>query len=115
MTTVTLQIIVLLALAQLCSAFIVPTAAVSAYAASSAAFTATAAVPLLAPAFFESSSELLAAATIDPTSVLSGILGGILGSPVILLVPIVAALGVAFVIGWLIFAYATPQVEDDEQ
>mmetsp|Transcript_28950 Transcript_28950/g.47819 ORF Transcript_28950/g.47819 Transcript_28950/m.47819 type:complete len:113 (-) Transcript_28950:188-526(-) len=110
-----LQTLLLLALAQISSAFVIPAstaaAAVGAYAASASPFTAT---TLLAPAFI-GSSQLLSATTIDPTSLLSGVLGGIIGSPIILAVPILAALGVAFLVGWLIFAYASPQVEDDEQ
>jgi hypothetical protein len=38
----------------------------------------------------------------------------LIGSPAILLVPIVAALGVAGLIAFLIVSYASPQVEDDE-
>jgi hypothetical protein len=108
-----LKILLLLVLAQLCSAFVIPTAAVSACTAASCNGIATA--PLLSTPAFLDNSQVVAAATIDPTAILSGIAGGIIGSPIILAVPILAALGVAFVIGWLIFAYATPQVEDDEQ
>jgi hypothetical protein len=37
-----------------------------------------------------------------------------IGTPIILLVPIVAALAVAGIIAWGIVAYANPEVEDDE-
>ena len=59
-------------------------------------------------------SETVAAATIDPSNFLSDVLGGIIGSPLILLIPVGAALTVAFLIGFLIFSYANPEVEDDE-
>mmetsp|Transcript_76964 Transcript_76964/g.223459 ORF Transcript_76964/g.223459 Transcript_76964/m.223459 type:complete len:113 (-) Transcript_76964:102-440(-) len=64
---------------------------------------------------FEPSSSMdLSAATLDPTTILSDILGGLLGTPAILLVPIVAALGVASLIAFFIVSYANPEVEDDE-
>ena len=56
----------------------------------------------------------LSAATLDPTSVLSDVLGVFIGTPVILLVPILAALGVAALLAYGIVAYANPEVEDDE-
>ena len=62
----------------------------------------------------DSSSELTAALTLDPTTALSDLLGGLLGSPAILLVPIVAAFGVAGLIAFGIVSYANPEVEDDE-
>ncbi|KAG7348505.1 hypothetical protein IV203_017210 [Nitzschia inconspicua] len=61
-----------------------------------------------------SSSLVVSAATLDPTTILSDIFAGILGTPLILAVPIVAALGVASLIAFLIVSYASPQVEDDE-
>ena len=61
-----------------------------------------------------SSSLELSIATLDPTTILSDVLGVLIGTPVILLVPIVAALGVAGVLVWAIVAYANPEVEDDE-
>eukprot|EP00574_Skeletonema_japonicum_P011141 CAMPEP_0201732502 /NCGR_PEP_ID=MMETSP0593-20130828/28983_1 /ASSEMBLY_ACC=CAM_ASM_000672 /TAXON_ID=267983 /ORGANISM="Skeletonema japonicum, Strain CCMP2506" /LENGTH=81 /DNA_ID=CAMNT_0048225475 /DNA_START=30 /DNA_END=271 /DNA_ORIENTATION=+ len=54
----------------------------------------------------QSSSELLSVATLDPTTVLSDVLGGLLGSSAILAVPIVAALSVAGLIAFLIVSYA---------
>ena len=62
-----------------------------------------------------SSSIDISAATLDPTTVLSDLFAGLIGSPAILLIPIVAALGVAGLIAFLIISYANPQVEDDEQ
>jgi hypothetical protein len=62
-----------------------------------------------------SSSIQLSATTLDPTTVLSDILGGLLGSPAILLVPIGAALAVASLIAFFIVSYANPEVEDDEK
>ena len=62
----------------------------------------------------ESVDLLLSAATLDPTTALSDLLGGLLGSPAILLVPVVAALGVASLIAFFIISYANPEVEDDE-
>ena len=61
-----------------------------------------------------SSSMDLSAATLDPTTVLSDVLGVFIGTPVILLVPILAALGVAGLLAYGIVAYANPEVEDDE-
>lgn len=61
-----------------------------------------------------SSSMDLSAATLDPTTVLSDVLGVFIGTPIILLVPILAALGVAGLLAYGIVAYANPEVEDDE-
>ena len=60
-----------------------------------------------------SSTELLSVATLDPTTVLSDALGGLLGSSAILAVPIVAALSVAGLIAFFIVSYANPEDEDD--
>jgi len=61
-----------------------------------------------------SSSIDMSAATLDPTTILSDVLGLFIGTPIILLVPIVAALGVAGLLAWGIVSYANPEVEDDE-
>eukprot|EP00531_Pseudo-nitzschia_arenysensis_P019854 CAMPEP_0116144400 /NCGR_PEP_ID=MMETSP0329-20121206/15986_1 /TAXON_ID=697910 /ORGANISM="Pseudo-nitzschia arenysensis, Strain B593" /LENGTH=126 /DNA_ID=CAMNT_0003639829 /DNA_START=88 /DNA_END=468 /DNA_ORIENTATION=+ len=61
-----------------------------------------------------SSSMDLSASTLDPTTVLSDVLGVFIGTPIILLVPILAALGVAGLLAYGIVAYANPEVEDDE-
>lgn len=60
-----------------------------------------------------SSSNLVSVATVDPTTFLSDGLGGLIGSPAILAVPIVAALSVAGLIAFLIVSYANPADEDD--
>eukprot|EP00559_Dactyliosolen_fragilissimus_P006775 CAMPEP_0184871310 /NCGR_PEP_ID=MMETSP0580-20130426/40645_1 /TAXON_ID=1118495 /ORGANISM="Dactyliosolen fragilissimus" /LENGTH=85 /DNA_ID=CAMNT_0027373953 /DNA_START=188 /DNA_END=445 /DNA_ORIENTATION=+ len=56
----------------------------------------------------------VAAATIDPTTALSQLLGGVLGSPLILAVPILAAVAVASILAWGIVAYANPADPDDD-
>ena len=60
----------------------------------------------------ESSSNIQSVATLDPTTVLSDTLGGVLGSSLILAVPIVAALLVAGLIAFFIVNYANPADED---
>jgi hypothetical protein len=45
---------------------------------------------------------------------LSDVLGGVLGTPIILAVPILAALGVASLVAYAIVAYASPAADDDE-
>ena len=65
-------------------------------------------------AFLPSSSIEVAAETLDPTAFLSDVLGGLIGGPAILAVPIIAALGVASLIAFFIVSYANPEVEDDE-
>ncbi|KAL3923627.1 MAG: hypothetical protein SGILL_001551 [Bacillariaceae sp.] len=70
--------------------------------------------PLDFATFAASSSSMdLSAATLDPTTILSDVLSGVLGTPIILAVPIVAALGVASLIAWFIVSYANPEVDDD--
>jgi hypothetical protein len=68
-------------------------------------------------AFLPSSSSSLevAASTFDPAAALSDVLGGFLGSPAVLAVPILAALSVAGLVAFFIVSYANPEVEDDEQ
>ena len=61
-----------------------------------------------------SNSNTVSAATVDPTTALSQVLGGLLGTPAILLVPILAAVSVATIIAWLIVSYANPADPDDE-
>jgi hypothetical protein len=55
-----------------------------------------------------------AASTLDPTTFLSDVFGAVLGTPLILAIPIVAALGVATLIAYLIVAYASPAEEQDD-
>eukprot|EP00529_Nitzschia_sp_RCC80_P037015 CAMPEP_0113462542 /NCGR_PEP_ID=MMETSP0014_2-20120614/12154_1 /TAXON_ID=2857 /ORGANISM="Nitzschia sp." /LENGTH=154 /DNA_ID=CAMNT_0000354425 /DNA_START=61 /DNA_END=525 /DNA_ORIENTATION=+ /assembly_acc=CAM_ASM_000159 len=69
--------------------------------------------PLSQSEVLSSSSSLLqAAGTLDPTTVLSDVFGVLLGTPAILAVPILAALGVAGLIAWFIVSYANPEVEE---
>eukprot|EP00578_Thalassiosira_sp_NH16_P012588 CAMPEP_0181105842 /NCGR_PEP_ID=MMETSP1071-20121207/16207_1 /TAXON_ID=35127 /ORGANISM="Thalassiosira sp., Strain NH16" /LENGTH=120 /DNA_ID=CAMNT_0023189195 /DNA_START=142 /DNA_END=504 /DNA_ORIENTATION=- len=74
---------------------------------------ATADASFLSSPAVESSSSLLSLATLDPTTMLSDVLGGLLGSSAILAVPIIAALGIAGLIAFLIVSYANPADEDD--
>ena len=59
-------------------------------------------------------STVISAATVDPTSFLSSVLGGLLGSPAILLVPILAAVGLATALAAGIVWYANPADEDED-
>ena len=61
----------------------------------------------------ESSSNLVSVATLDPTTMLSDTLGGLLGSSLILAVPIIAALAIVGIIAFAIVSYANPADEDD--
>jgi hypothetical protein len=60
-----------------------------------------------------SSTFELAAGTIDPTTALAQVLAGLLGSPIILLVPVLAAVSVAALLAWGIFSYASPADPDE--
>jgi hypothetical protein len=62
---------------------------------------------------FVTSATISAVPTLDPTTLLSDVFGTILGTPLILAIPIVAALGVATLIAFAIVAYANP-AEDEE-
>ena len=70
--------------------------------------------PTALPASSSSSTLTTAVSTVDPSSFLSDVLGGILGTPIILAVPILAALGIASLIAYAIVAYASPAAADDE-
>jgi hypothetical protein len=59
------------------------------------------------------SSTALSAATIDPTTILTDIFGAFLNTPLILAVPIFAALAVASLLAYGVVSYANP-VEPDE-
>ena len=61
-----------------------------------------------------SNSNTIAASTIDPTTVLSQVLSGLINTPIILAVPILAAVAVASLVAWLIVAYANPADPDEE-
>jgi hypothetical protein len=71
-------------------------------------------VNMLAEPTILSNSNAIAAATVDPTTALSQVLGGLLGSYAILFVPILAAVSVASVIAWFIVSYANPADPDDD-
>lgn len=64
-------------------------------------------------AIFPDVSLTTAASTLDPTTILSDLFSGLINTPAILAVPIVAALGLASLIAFLIVAYATPAEPDD--
>ena len=76
-------------------------------------FTTTSSDILVNTAASSSSSTLVSVATLDPTTILSDVLGRLIGGPAILLVPIVAALGIAGLIAFFIVSYANPADEDD--
>ncbi|KAL7435349.1 hypothetical protein ACHAXH_005044 [Discostella pseudostelligera] len=66
----------------------------------------------IVPSAASSSDMLVSLATLDPTTLLSDVLGGLLGSSAILAVPIIAALTIVAVIAALIVGYANPADED---
>ncbi|KAL3771070.1 hypothetical protein ACHAWU_005169 [Discostella pseudostelligera] len=66
----------------------------------------------IVPSSASSSDMLVSLATLDPTTLLSDVLGGLLGSSAILAVPIIAALTIVAVIAALIVGYANPADED---
>ena len=61
-----------------------------------------------------SSTVTVSAATVDPTSFLSSVLGGLLGSPAILLIPVLAAVAVATAVAAFIVWSANPADEDED-
>jgi len=58
-------------------------------------------------------STLTSVGPIDPAQLFTDVLGGLINSPAILLVPIGAAVAVASAVAFLIVSYANPEVEDD--
>ena len=103
------------------SAFVQPANLVSSRPAVGQSSTCDASLSALAPASAadivltnELPSTAVSAATVDPTSFLSSVLGGLLGSPAILLVPVLAAVGVATAIAAGIVWYANPADEDED-
>lgn len=58
-------------------------------------------------------SLLLSASTIDPTTFFSDIFGAVVGTPLILAIPIVAALAVASTVVYLLVSYANPAEPDE--
>jgi hypothetical protein len=67
----------------------------------------------IASSFTDATTNTVAVSTLDPSTFLSDLLGGLLGSYAILAVPIVAALAVVGVIAFAIVSYANPADEDD--
>ena len=63
---------------------------------------------------FEGTSTTIAAATLDPTTFLSDLLGAFVNSNAILAVPIVAALALASLVAFAIVAYANPAEPEDD-
>ena len=109
-----LLLVICLCLATAAQAFIAPTHSTTTHSPRTSSIQLTP-TPLDTPLLdtTQSSSELLSVATLDPTTVLSDALGGLLGSSAILAVPIVAALSVAGLIAFFIVSYANPEDEDD--
>ena len=62
----------------------------------------------------QGTSTTVAAATLDPTTFLSDILGAFVNSNAILLVPVIAALGLASLVAFAIVAYANPAEPEDD-
>lgn len=58
-------------------------------------------------------TNIIAATTVDPTTALTQVLSGVINTPVILLVPILAAITVASAIAWFIVSYANPADPDE--
>ena len=63
---------------------------------------------------FQTSSTHISAATLDPTTFLSDLLGAFISSNAILAVPIVAALALASLVAFAIVAYANPAEPEDD-
>lgn len=62
----------------------------------------------------ESSTTSISATTLDPTTLLSDLLGGFVSSNLILAVPIVAALAIASLVAFGIVSYANPAEPDED-
>lgn len=93
----------------------VPTTTNSIYQARSTTLNAAASSDILLSQLLPQLPQLPAPPTvsIDPTTVLSDIFRTVLGTPLILAIPIVAALLVATLIAYLIVAYANPAEEEE--
>jgi hypothetical protein len=71
------------------------------------------ATSILSDTLSSSSSTLtLGAISLDPTTFFTGVFGAFLNTPLILAVPIVAALGIAGLLAFLLIQYSQP-AEDD--
>jgi hypothetical protein len=58
-------------------------------------------------------TALVASSTLDPTTALSDVLAGVIGTPMILAIPILAAVGLGSLIAFLIVSYANPVEPND--
>jgi hypothetical protein len=73
----------------------------------------TAAAPDTTPSWTQLTTTIAAVPTLDPTTILSDVFSNVLGTPLILAIPVVAALGVATLLAFLIVSYASPAEEED--
>jgi hypothetical protein len=76
-------------------------------------FLTTAAAPDTTPSWTQLTTTIAAVPTLDPTTILSDVFSNVLGTPLILAIPVVAALGVATLLAYLIVSYASPAEEED--
>jgi hypothetical protein len=65
------------------------------------------------PSWTQLTTTIAAVPTLDPTTILSDVFSNVLGTPLILAIPVVAALGVATLLAYLIVSYASPAEEED--
>jgi hypothetical protein len=116
--------LVLLGLAVVAEAFVAPAPAMMTTRTSintintiSTSTSSTQRAAFMVPGSLEASSSSLEVSqlTFDPTALFSDIVGAFVSGPIILAVPIVAALSVAGLFAFLLVSYASPVVEDDEQ
>jgi hypothetical protein len=73
----------------------------------------TAGEPDTTPSWTQVTTTIAAVPTLDPTTILSDVFSNVLGTPLILAIPVVAALGVATLLAYLIVSYASPAEEED--
>jgi hypothetical protein len=73
----------------------------------------TAGAPDTTPSWTQVTNTIAAVPTLDPTTILSDVFSNVLGTPLILAIPVVAALGVATLLAYLIVSYASPAEEED--
>ena len=66
-------------------------------------------------AAFIAPSSSLEVSAFDPSAIASDIVSAFMTTPIILAVPILAALGLVGLLAFLLVSYANPVVEDDEQ
>ncbi len=89
-----------------------PSSSIKSSASSSLHFSSS--MDVMSEPIMSSSSNTVAALTVDPTTAFNQVLGGLIGGPAILAVPILAAVGVATFVAWAIVAYANPADPDDD-